>query len=92
MRILNRLLRYIDSTNIWVARLYSPIVIVITFIIGWEVFVRKVFNMPTIWAHELSYMLFGGFFMLAGGYILLNESHVRVEIITDRFPPRTKVS
>jgi len=38
----------------------------------------------------MSYMIFGGYFMLAGGYILLENRHVRVEILIDRFSPRTK--
>jgi len=90
MRIVNRLLRSIDSINSWTAKLISPLILVIVLIIGWEVFSRAAFNSPTIWVHELSQMIFGTFFMLAGGYILLLNRHVSVDILTRRLPVRVR--
>lgn len=57
----------------------------------YEVVMRYLFNMPTIWVHESSYLLFGMQYLLAGAYALLHGSHVRVDVIYDKLPHRGQV-
>lgn len=47
----------------------------------YEVTARYLFNMPTIWVHESSFLLFGMQYMMSGAYGLLHGSHVRVDVI-----------
>lgn len=54
----------------------------------YEVVMRYVFNMPTIWVHEASYLLFGMQYLLAGAFALLHGSHVRVDILYVKLPER----
>jgi len=56
-----------------------------------EVVMRYLFNMPTIWVHEGSYLLFGMQYLLAGAYALLHGAHVRVDILYVKFPLRARV-
>ena len=56
-----------------------------------EVIMRYVFNMPTVWAHEASYLLLGMQYMLAGGYALLQGAHVRVDVLYNKLPERGRV-
>ncbi len=56
----------------------------------YEVIMRYLFNMPTIWAHEGSYLLFGMQYVLAGAYGLLHGSHVRVDVIYTKLSQRAK--
>ncbi|MEW6694957.1 MAG: TRAP transporter small permease subunit [Pseudomonadota bacterium] len=58
----------------------------------YEVAARYLFNMPTIWVHESSYLLFGMQYMIAGAYGLLHGSHVRVDVIYAKFSPRTQAA
>lgn len=58
----------------------------------YEVLMRYLFNTPTIWVHEASYLLFGMQYLLAGAFALLHGSHVRVDIVYAALPPRQRIS
>lgn len=58
--------------------------------IGREVIGRYFFNAPTDWVVELDGYLLVGLVYLAGGYILLSDAHVRVDILYGRFSPRLR--
>lgn len=53
-----------------------------------EVIARYIFNKPTIWVHEASFLIFGMQYLLAGAYAYLHSSHVAVDIIYNKFPKR----
>ncbi len=56
-----------------------------------EVIMRYIFNMPTIWVHEASFLLLGMQYLLAGGFALLHGSHVRVDVVYNYLPERGRV-
>lgn len=56
----------------------------------YEVVARYIFDTPTIWVHESSYLLFGMQYMMAGAYGLLHGSHVRVDVLYSKFSPVTQ--
>ncbi|AFP29272.1 MULTISPECIES: TRAP transporter small permease subunit [Marinobacter] len=56
-----------------------------------EVIMRYIFNTPTIWVHEASYLLLGMQYVLAGGFALLHGSHVRVDVVYNYLPVRGRV-
>lgn len=56
-----------------------------------EVVMRYLFNMPTIWVHEASFLLLGMQYLMAGGFALLHGSHVRVDVVYNLLPPRGRV-
>lgn len=58
----------------------------------YEVVMRYVFNMPTIWVHEASYLMFGMQYVLTGAFALLHGAHVKVDIIYVRFSKRMQVA
>ena len=51
---------------------------------------RYVFNAPTIWAFDVTYMLYGALFMLGAAYALHKGAHVRTDMLWEKFSPRTK--
>lgn len=55
---------------------------------AFEVIARYIFNKPTIWVHEASFLIFGMQYLLAGAYAFLHGSHVSVDIIYNKFPKR----
>ena len=57
----------------------------------YEVIMRYIFNMPTVWVHEASFLLLGMQYMLAGGFALLQGAHVRVDVIYNKLPERGRV-
>jgi len=55
---------------------------------AFEVIARYIFNKPTIWVHEASFLIFGMQYLLAGAYAYLHGSHVAVDIVYNKFPKR----
>lgn len=55
-----------------------------------EVVGRYVFNSPTNWVHESTFLMFGMQYMIAGAYAYRGESHVRVDLVYSHLSPRGK--
>ncbi len=56
-----------------------------------EIFLRYLFNAPTIWVHESASFIGGSLFVVGGAYALANNKHVRVVLIYDQVSPRTRL-
>ena len=56
----------------------------------YEVFARYLFNAPTIWAYDVTYMLYGSHFMLGAAYTLYKGSHIRTDMLYENFTLRWK--
>ncbi|OIN14344.1 C4-dicarboxylate ABC transporter substrate-binding protein [Oceanisphaera psychrotolerans] len=54
----------------------------------YEVVSRYVFGAPTLWSFDISYMLNGALFLLASGYSLKVEAHVRIDFLSARLALR----
>ncbi|HEY6630790.1 MAG TPA: TRAP transporter small permease subunit, partial [Rhizobiaceae bacterium] len=48
------------------------------------------FNAPTPWAFDISYMFYGTLFMMAGAYTLSRDGHVRGDFLYRLWRPRTQ--
>lgn len=57
----------------------------------YEVVSRYIFDAPTIWAHQASYLMFGMQYLLAGAFALLHGDHVRVDVVYIKLPRRGQV-
>jgi len=86
IRLVRIIDRFTDTTGTWVAWLNVPLVAVV----AWEVFARYLFNKPTIWSFELTYMLYGTIFMLGAAYALHKGAHIRTDFFFDKWSIRTK--
>jgi len=85
-----RLVRVIDTFSEWSGRTFAWLIIPLVVGATYEVFARYLFNRPTIWAYDLSYMLYGAHFMLGAGYTLLRGGHIRTDIFYQNWSPRTQ--
>jgi TRAP-type mannitol/chloroaromatic compound transport system permease small subunit len=77
---MNGYIRFADSLSAWVAKAFAWCVMVMTLGVSYEVFVRYVLKSPTVWAFDVSYMMYGTLFMLSGAYTLSRDAHVRADI------------
>ena len=59
-------------------------------VIFYEVTSRYFFNVPTVWAYDVSYMLNGTVIMLAGALAMKGNQHVVIDIVSQLFRQRTK--
>ncbi|MFH1081421.1 MAG: TRAP transporter small permease subunit [Pseudomonadota bacterium] len=82
--------KVIDKTNEVIGKAISFLILVFVGVIVYEIVARYIFNTPTIWAHEVTQMVFGAYVVLLGGFLQQRKGHVNVEILTEHFSPRTK--
>lgn len=52
----------------------------------YEVVARYVFQAPTLWSFDLSYMFNGSLFLLGSAYSLKHEAHVRIDFLSRQLP------
>ena len=64
--------------------------VIAVFAYYYEVMARYVFNSPTNWAHEGMFLMFGMQYLIAGGFVLREGAHVRVDVIYNYLPKRGK--
>lgn len=85
---MQRLLLGIDRLSTLVGQTFAWCILLLTGVVVYEVFVRYVFRAPTTWGYDVSYMLYGTLFMMAGAYALSRNGHVRGDFLYRNFPPR----
>ncbi len=85
---MQKLLLAIDRISTWVGQAFSWLIVVLTFLISWEVFSRYALDNPHPWAFDVMSMLYGSVFMMAGAYTLSKNGQVRGDVLYGFFPPR----
>lgn len=70
-----------------IARLFAVGILVAMSVLVMEVFLRYLFNSPTIWAHETTTFLSAVTFIFGGLYCVARNSHIRVVLIYDVVSP-----
>src|SRR5688572_19772887 len=79
-----------DRLSAWFGKAFAWAIMVMILGIGYEVFARYLFNAPTSWAFDLSYIMYGTLFMMGGAYTLSRDAHVRGDFIYRLWKPRTQ--
>ena len=77
---------FTDRTGTVISWLAVPLVLGV----AWEVAARYLFNAPTIWVYDATYMLYGSLFMLGAAYALHKGAHIRTDFFWDKFSIRKK--
>lgn len=78
--------RFAEWTGVLVAWLMVPLVVAV----AWEVVARYVFDAPTVWSFDITYMLYGAMFMLGAAYTLRVGAHIRTDFFWERWSARTR--
>ena len=76
---LERAVHFLDQISLWSGRLTGWLIIPMVLSLVWEVVARYFFNAPTVWAYDMTYMLYGSFFMLGAAYTLMRGGHIRTD-------------
>lgn len=90
--MLQKFLLGIDRFSMAVGHAFAWCILVLTLGTSYEVFVRYVLNDPTSWAFDMSYIMYGGLFIMAGAYALSRNAHVRGDVVFRLLPPRVQAS
>ncbi|MDP1613952.1 MAG: TRAP transporter small permease subunit [Sulfuritalea sp.] len=86
------LLHGIDQMSKSVGHAFAWCIVVLTLGTTYEVFVRYVLDDPTSWAFDMSFILYGGLFLMSGAYALSRGAHVRGDVFYRLMPPRVQGS
>ena len=82
----------IENLSVWVGRAFGWCILVLTFSVSYEVFVRYVLNSPTVWAFDMMIQMYGAIFLMAGPYALAQDAHVRGDVLYRLFPVKWQAS
>ena len=80
----------IDLFSKWIGNIVCWITIPLILGMVYEVFARKLFLAPTIWAYDMSRFLYGALFMLGAGYALSKGVHIRADFLYRNFKIKTQ--
>ncbi len=89
---MKKFLFFIDSLSLWVGKSFAWLILILTLGISYEVFARYIFNAPTTWAFDFSYINYGALFLMAGAYTLSRNGHVRADVLYRFWQPRTQAT
>jgi TRAP-type mannitol/chloroaromatic compound transport system permease small subunit len=82
----------IDRVSDRVGRSVSWLALVLVLITAGDVVMRYLFNITFVFVQELEWHIFSLIFLLAAGYGLRHDAHVRVDIFYDRLGPRGRAA
>jgi TRAP-type mannitol/chloroaromatic compound transport system permease small subunit len=81
-------IRAIDTIADWSGRIIAWLIIPMTLAVTYEVVARHFFRTPTMWAYDVTYMLYGTHFMLGTAYTLMRVGHVRTDMLYQNWSVR----
>jgi len=85
-----KVITVIDTFSLWTGRVVGLLTLPLIFAMVYEVVARYAFVAPTMWAYDISRMLYGALFMLGAGYALSKGVHIRADFIYRNWSARTQ--
>ncbi len=81
-------LKTIDTLSEYSGKVFLWLVIALIGVLAFETIARYVFNSPTNWVYETSFMIGGALAVMAWSYTLKHHGHIRVDLIYTHLPTR----
>ena len=85
-----KIFRIISSINRFIAVLIGLIVALLTVLVFYDILGRYLFGKPTTFGFGLTTWLIFVSAMLSGGYVILTNQHIRVDLFYEKFNFRIK--
>jgi TRAP-type mannitol/chloroaromatic compound transport system permease small subunit len=89
---MQKLLLTIDKISTYVGWTFSWLIIGLTFLITYEVYVRYALDAPHSWAFDIMLQMYGTLFMMAGAYTLSKNGMVRGDVLYGFLPVRVQAA
>ena len=87
---LRRAARRIDAWQDVFGRGISWLMLLMVMVVFGDVLARYLFRTGWVFMQELEWYIFGVAYLMAAGYTMLWDEHVRVDILYSRWPPRKR--
>ncbi|MFM7025542.1 MAG: TRAP transporter small permease subunit [Limnohabitans sp.] len=81
----------IDRLSGWIGKYVIWLILASTLISAINAVVRKVFNTSSNGFLEIQWYLFAASFLIGAGYTLLNNEHVKIDVVSSKFSKRTQI-
>ena len=89
--MIKKICEKITRVNVFFAEnIVAWLIIPLMAIMVLEVISRYFLKSPTLFAFDLTWMLYGTLTFLAGGYVLSYDGHVRADVFYNKFPQKIK--
>jgi TRAP-type mannitol/chloroaromatic compound transport system permease small subunit len=82
--------RTIDTVNKWIGRISAWAIVIAILVSATNAIVRKVIGTSSNAWLELQWYLFGAVFMLCAAWTLIDNEHIRIDILANRFSRKTR--
>jgi len=86
----NALTHALDALTRAIGRATAWLIIPMVGSLVYEVAARYLFDAPTVWAYDMTYMLYGTFFMLGSAWTLQCGGHIRTDTFYAEWSPQRK--
>ncbi len=83
-RLIDGLSRLVGKTTLW-------LVLAASLISAANAVMRKAFNISSNAYLEIQWYLFAGVFLLGAGYVLMQNAHVRIDVVANKLKMRTRI-
>ena len=90
--MINKAIYGIDQLSKTVGHAFAWCIVILTLGTCYEVVVRYVFDDPTSWAFDMSYIMYGAVFYMAGAYTLSRGGHVRADMFYRLLSPKRQAA
>ncbi|OYX66444.1 MAG: C4-dicarboxylate ABC transporter [Rhizobiales bacterium 32-66-11] len=90
MNILLALSRAIDAVNIRIGKAVAWLILVAVLVSALNAVIRKVFDLSSNSWLELQWVLFAAVFLLCASWTLIDNEHIRIDILSSRLSKRTR--
>ncbi len=80
--------RYVEAANKAVGKFSMYLVFAMMGILLFESIFRTIFNQPHIWVVEMAQFTMAAYYLLGGGYSMILEGHVRMDLLYGRWSAR----
>jgi TRAP-type mannitol/chloroaromatic compound transport system permease small subunit len=82
--------RVIDAVSLRIGKVLSWAILLAVIVSAVNAIVRKVFDTSSNSWLELQWVLFGAVFLIVSSWTLLDNEHIRIDIVNSLFPPRVR--
>src|SRR5213078_1409011 len=86
----DRITGVLDAIPRIVGRVTAWLILPMIASLVYEVIARYAFDAPTLWAYDMTYMLYGTFFMLGSAWTLQRGGHIRTDTFYGEWSPRRR--
>lgn len=90
MRFLLNISRRIDAADVLLGRALGWLILVAVFVSAVNAVIRYALNESSNAWLETQWYLFGAVFLLGAGYTLLQNEHIKIDIVNARLPKRAR--